>query len=372
MSATQPAPEPAREVIAPRHESLRKEFDEAMSELMPGYGEVRLWLVARDPHWLFAYWEFNPDEHPGARGEDGAPHFFIRVQREDGAVEATVEIQPSAGNWYVPVRSADCGYSAELGFYTMGAWAFLAHSGTTRTPPVDADDTFAAPMATIPARLSLAEMRALMAGQSQPGESTAQTAARVQDSARRAVRWTPEQERMLVKLLAEESKGSKRTKREIAKRIRKKLAERGEAAALPEELLEEFLGPASSAESSCSSSAGAGASSWTAAPGKTDGSFLHVNAELIFYGGVEPGASLTVDGKPVQLRHDGTFRFHARMPDGDYEVPIVARSADGREVRNATLRFSRATQSDGKVGAASQPDYLPPEPPGRKPAISPP
>jgi hypothetical protein len=48
-------------------------------------------------------------------------------------------------------------------------------------------------------------MRALMAGQSLPGESTAQTAARVQDSVHRTVRWTPEQERMLEKLLAEEA-----------------------------------------------------------------------------------------------------------------------------------------------------------------------
>lgn len=202
----QPSREPAREVIAPRHESLRKEFDEALRELQPDYGEVRLWLVARDPHWLFAYWEFNPEEHPGARGDDGVAHFFLRVQREDGTVEATVEIQPAAGNWYVPVRRADCGYTAELGFFTSGAWAFLARSGATRTPPVDAEDMFTAPPAKIPARLSLAEMRALMAGQSQPGESTAQTAARVQD----AVRWTPEQERMLEKLLAEEAMKTQR------------------------------------------------------------------------------------------------------------------------------------------------------------------
>ncbi len=206
MSAMQKPSEPAKEVIAPRHESLQKEFDEARRELQPEYGEVRLWLVARDPHWLFAYWEFNPDEHPEARGEDGAAHFLLRVQREDGTVEATVEIQPGAGNWYVPVRSADCGYTAELGFFTMGTWAFLARSGETRTPPVDADEAFTPPPSKIPARLSLAEIRALMEGQSHSGETTAQTAARVQDSARRAVRWTPEQEQMLEKLLAEEAK----------------------------------------------------------------------------------------------------------------------------------------------------------------------
>ena len=209
MSAMHQPSEPAKEVIAPRHESLTKEFDEARRELQPEYGEVRLWLVARDLHWLFAYWEFNPDEHPDehpeARGEDGAAHFFLRVQREDGTVEATVEIQPAAGNWYVPVPQADCAYTAELGIFISGAWAFLARSGATRTPPVDADDVFTTLTSKIPSRLSLTEMRALMAGQSQPDESTAQTAARVQDSVHRTVRWTPEQERMLEKLLAEEA-----------------------------------------------------------------------------------------------------------------------------------------------------------------------
>lgn len=210
MSAMQQPSEPAKEVIAPRHESLTKEFDEARRELQPEYGEVRLWLVARDPHWLFAYWEFNPEEHPEARDEDGVAHFFLRVQREDGTVEATVEIQPAAGNWYIPVRQDDCGYTAELGFFTSGAWAFLAHSGATRTPPVDADDVFTTLTSKIPSRLSLTEMRALMAGQSQPDESTAQTAARVQDSAHRTVRWTPEQERMLEKLLVDEAQKTQR------------------------------------------------------------------------------------------------------------------------------------------------------------------
>ncbi len=135
MSASPRPAGPAREVIAPRHESLRKEFDLAS---LPGYGEARLWLVARDPRWLFAYWEFNPTEHPGVRGADGTDHVFLRVTRGDGEVECTMEILPSVGHWYVPVSQADCEYTAELGYYAHGGiWAFVAHSGSTRTPPAD-------------------------------------------------------------------------------------------------------------------------------------------------------------------------------------------------------------------------------------------
>ncbi len=135
MSATPHPVGPAREVIAPRHESLRKEFD---NPALPGYGEARLWVVARDPRWLFAYWEFDPTEHPGVRGADGTDHVFLRVLRGNGEVESTVEILPSVGHWYVPVSRADCEYSAELGYFTLGGvWAFVARSGSTRTPPAD-------------------------------------------------------------------------------------------------------------------------------------------------------------------------------------------------------------------------------------------
>src|SRR6185369_8665670 len=135
MSATPHPSGPAREMLAPRHESLRKEFG---NPLLPGYGEARLWVVARDPHWLFAYWEFDPTEHPGVRGADGTQHVFLRVSRGDGTVETTIEILPSVGHWYVPVSQADCDYTAELGYFAPGGvWAFVAHSGATRTPPLN-------------------------------------------------------------------------------------------------------------------------------------------------------------------------------------------------------------------------------------------
>ena len=88
--------------------------------------------------------------------------------------------------------------------------------------------------------------------------------------------------------------------------------------------------------------------------------FLHVNAEVIFYGGTHPQAKVTIDGKPVGLAPDGSFRYHFVFPDGNYEIPITATSPDGVETRSATLRFERATARTGEVGHTSQPPLAAP------------
>lgn len=83
--------------------------------------------------------------------------------------------------------------------------------------------------------------------------------------------------------------------------------------------------------------------------------FMHVNAEVIFYGGTHPRAKVTIDGKPVNLAPDGSFRHHFVFPDGNYEIPITATSPDGLETRSATLRFERSTTRVGDVGHTAQP-----------------
>ncbi|MEI6277791.1 MAG: DUF4912 domain-containing protein [Verrucomicrobiae bacterium] len=88
--------------------------------------------------------------------------------------------------------------------------------------------------------------------------------------------------------------------------------------------------------------------------------FLHVNAEVIFYGGTHPQAKVTIDGKPVALAPDGTFRFHFVFPDGNHEIPIVATSPDGVETRSATLKLARATSRTGDVGHTAQPPLAAP------------
>ena len=94
------------------------------------------------------------------------------------------------------------------------------------------------------------------------------------------------------------------------------------------------------------------------------GFFMHVNAEVIFYGGTDPRAKVTINGHPVVLNPDGTFRYHFVFPNADYKIDIVAASPDGVEARSATLDFHRATGKTGVVTDTAQPPLG--EPMGRQ------
>ena len=84
------------------------------------------------------------------------------------------------------------------------------------------------------------------------------------------------------------------------------------------------------------------------------GFWFMVNAELIIYGATEPDAQVTIGGRVIKLRPDGTFSFRFALPDGEYELPAVAVSADKTDGRAAELKFSRSTEYRGEVGRHPQ------------------
>lgn len=71
--------------------------------------------------------------------------------------------------------------------------------------------------------------------------------------------------------------------------------------------------------------------------------WLRVDCELIVYGATEPDAAVTVQGKPIRLRPDGTFTLRFALPDGKQNIPVTAVSADEVEERTITPSVSRVT-----------------------------
>jgi len=74
------------------------------------------------------------------------------------------------------------------------------------------------------------------------------------------------------------------------------------------------------------------------------GFWLKVDCELIVYGATEPSAKVTIQGKPINLRPDGTFTLRFALPDGKQVIPVKAVSADKVEERTITPIVNRETK----------------------------
>jgi len=69
--------------------------------------------------------------------------------------------------------------------------------------------------------------------------------------------------------------------------------------------------------------------------------WLVVNTELIVYGATEPDAKVTIQGKHINLRSDGTFTLRFALPDGKQVIPVEATSSDGIDKRKVTPIVTR-------------------------------
>ena len=368
-----PAPLVGADAPAPVAAAASPEF-ESLGELPATYHEDTLFLVARDPRWLFSYWDFDWTKIDKGSFRFGVPMFFLKIRRADGSEETTVEVKPEARNWYVPVSAPDTEFSAELGYYRAdGIWIAGIKSAPARTPSEAlADEAHIAQFVTMPSGLTFEQMLALVNEHMAAGETLLEAVARVTGDGRAiALRpgevpdWTDEQRNLLASLLGHTlidriGIGSE----ELDRLLRKQLGESldSESASGLGAMWRSALAQVGG-ESSLFSGITSWQSSWPAA---ARGFFMHVNAEIIFYGGTDPNATVTINGEKIQLQPDGTFRYHFRMPDGDWGIPIVARSPDGVEERSATLSFARGTSRVGEVTDTAQPQNLPPEPMGRR------
>jgi hypothetical protein len=341
---------------------------ENLGSLPDTYHEDTLFLIARDPHWLFTYWDFDWTRYPGVQHRDGVARFFLRIRANGETEETAVEIKPEARNWYVPVSQPDTVYRAEMGYYAQDeTWKTIVRSGTAKTPSDALAPEAHAQFATVPQHLAFERLLNLVSDYMRDGETMLQAVARITGEGRQIAlatgttpAWTHEQRALLAALVGKSvidriGLGSA----EIDQLLRKHLLEnlQSESASQLSARFYESLGPTTS---SLFSAIGA---SWSAQPfglRRERGFFMHVNAEIIFYGGTHPDATVWINGERIRLGPDGTFRYHFSLPDGQFGIPIVAQSPDKVEERTATLSFVRATERTGEVGETPQPPGLEP------------
>jgi uncharacterized protein len=282
----------------------RAEVDERAGyplEMPELYGTDRVVLLVRDPYWLHTYWEITPGSIDRVRSQaadlwDGhrwllRMYTYPQTGGGQGSSHFDIELNPAAKSWYVQVPNPDCAYEATIGILTKdGTFHPLAKSNRVHTPR----DTMSAVLDVEWASTEdqWKQVYALSGG-SGPGVATGSS------------------------------------------------AELGES--LQERLKEGWF-------SGMLGSMGSGA---LAAP-RRRGFWFQVNTELILYGSTEPDANVSVQGRKINLRPDGTFTLRFQLPDGVQEIPCVATSADGISERTIAPVVRRHTTSSERETAATK------------------
>jgi len=371
----------------------------AEAELPEAYGTKKLFLTARDPHWLYAHWDLTTPQQHGFNAESSDGHLVLRIYDANfqGHPSYEIHVHPESRHWFVHVERAGNSYCAELGYYSpLGKWVRIALSSATVTPPDAASPETDVEFATIPFEFPFAKLMQIIEeavrenlplaqaieelrrsghpdlprlkpssaahahAQAQPeGNGSAAPAPVVP-----AMTWTAQQEQALAKVICiDQSRRVWMGSLEITELIRRRLTQEVSSP------VRAFGGPGPAAVAGVSSleTVSSPVVSFGNGVPLQKGFWFNVNAELIIYGATEPGAKVTLGGHAIKLRPDGTFSYRFALPDGEYELPAVAVSADGTDSRAADLKFSRATDYLGEVGThpqdsslkAPQPDNVP-------------
>jgi hypothetical protein len=113
--------------------------------LPASYNDNRIVLLARDPHWLYAYWDYSGAHLSQAQNRlhSAESRLILRVfdvtYVEFNGANAwstlDIELAPLATNWYIAVPQADAAYCAEIGYHSRdGQFVSLGRSNVIVTP----------------------------------------------------------------------------------------------------------------------------------------------------------------------------------------------------------------------------------------------
>ncbi|MDB6125582.1 MAG: hypothetical protein JWQ71_4575 [Pedosphaera sp.] len=359
-SATIAAGPGERYALGPVPPSAHLGGTESAGELPEAYGTKQLLLTARDPRWLYARWDLTRDQQRNYNALSADRHLVLRiyVNAIEGEPFSQIHVHPESNHWFVPVDQGGTKYIAQLGYFQPnGKWVTVSTSGATLTPPDTMSEDVTAQFATIPIEIPFAQLMDLAKQAVRQNVPLAEVIQQLRANGHYAQfaqeapstgKWTAEQERALSSIITMD-------------KVRRVWMGSLEITELIRRQLQQEISSMAAAQLSLPTSPGGAISSVSSPFGgkqRQKGFWFNVNAELIIYGATEADAQVTIGGRVIKLRPDGTFSFRFALPDGQYDLPAVAISSDKTDGRAAELSFSRNTEYRGDVGTHPQDPQL--------------
>ena len=263
----------------------RKEF-----KFPQGYGDNKIVLLARDPWWVFTYWEIQKsrEEEIVSKMEKAHERPAKSILRTYDVTDVSfngknahsffdIELKGLASTWYINVNSPDRSWVVDIGILSdKGTFYLLARSNVVKTPRFGMSDQMDA-------------------------------------------EWMAPEDEFWKMFGLSGGMGVGKGSLEVREMFKKRLEEQVSSGGI---------------------SSGA---SFYRRPSERK-FWLVVNTELIVYGATEPDAKVTVQGKDITLRPDGTFTLRFALPDGKQVIPVEATSSDGIDRRRITPIVTRKTE----------------------------
>ena len=208
--ASPPSPPPSQhppptasqkpEAPPPAQSGISSEYD-YLGEVPEAYGTGRLFFAARDPHWIYAYWDYTWQQIEEIRRAARHGELKLRVMEGNDSqapLQQEITLNPSTRNWFIHVGKANSDYRAEFGYYDPeGRFVVTSRSKLTRTPPDQPSERTDARFVTIPFHISFRELFEMMKDHFKDGEGLADVLHRLQMEGfpfpfdyGRAVHWT--------------------------------------------------------------------------------------------------------------------------------------------------------------------------------------
>ena len=265
-----------------------------------GYGEDRIVLMVKDPWWLYAYWEIQPQTERAARAQL-LPHEVAGLQsilRVHDVTDVDVPAQPAARsvdislsglamNWYVHTNAPGRSFIVDIGLLAhTGRFVLLARSNRVTTPRYGPSDVIdEAWMTTDEAYWRLVGASVGIGMGASPGG--------------------------------------------MAHVVLRSLSQQLSSGAWSSQA---FAGVLKSR-------------------GGLRGFWYRVNAELIIHGATDHKATVSLQGQPIPVRADGTFSVRTALPEGTKTVTMVFTAPDGQQTRTVIPTVSLAWAGDLTTGA---------------------
>ncbi len=324
-------------------------------------------LIPRDPHFVYAYWDYTKKDIDSARhklyNKSEDPKLVLRVHDITAKNTWDIDVGSSVKNSYVHVSQGNADYYAELGV-RLGAKHFipLTRSNVVRTPPDTTSKRDDLIWQEIEARKESKPYIEEEIGQSAAAEFSkkievlrgAQDRQQIQTGlmpAKRQKRSSlpqakgPQGRRIYyltakdirdyyMKLFAGVSKKGKRKVQTIEDALKGKWRGVPWAKVRPIMTSPDLLKGASENLFSFQARSSAGRLNQRKF-------FFEIWSEVIVHGHTEPDAALWLNQKGIQLNPDGTFSLRYILPDGEIPLEFIAQSSDAVEERRITTRIQR-------------------------------